>query len=57
MATSTVIVSTVQPGLVAVFKQFVAAFMTDWVHTWRYTEGVAFILIRTISCINLKGEK
>jgi len=39
VSTSPVTVYTVQPGLATVFRGFVAAFLTDWIHTLRYTEG------------------
>lgn len=45
MAVTTVTVPTVQPGLVAVFRRFVAVFLTDWVQTLRYSEGTVFISI------------
>jgi len=48
VATSTATVTTAQPGLIAVFRHFVAAFFTDWVHTWRYTEGLALLLQYTL---------
>jgi len=48
VAISTVTVSTTQPGLVAVLRQLVAAFLTDWLHTWHYTEGLA-----ALRCVQL----
>ena len=48
VAITTVTVSTVDPGLVTVFSRLVAVFLTDWIHTWRYTEGTLdFISIHT----------
>ena len=35
------VITTVEPGLAAIFRRFVAVFLTDWIHTWRYTEGLS----------------
>ena len=55
VAITTVTVSTVDPGLVTVFSRLVAVFLTDWIHTWRYTEGTLdFISIHTLCNLNEK---
>ena len=39
---STVTVPTVHTtGVITLFRHFIAAFLTDWVHTWKYTQGLS----------------
>jgi len=55
--TSTVTVTTVEPGgLGALFRRFITALLTDWIHTWRYTEGLPLALLEHVVVAFLGGR-